>query len=179
MSEQPGRYQRSLSGMVGALLVVLLVIGAYVAFRALNRDELSVGPETVDYREAVGFAQDVGRTVVYPSSVPDGWRATSVDSRTATEWGIGFLAPDGFAGVRQSEASLDELLDTLVDENVEEEAPVRLDSTIATTWNAYSDSGGDLAYAAEFEEGWVLVYGSAPEADLRTLAERLTTEPLA
>ena len=43
-------YQRSASGLVGALLVTLLVIGAFVAFRALNRDELEVGPEAVDYR---------------------------------------------------------------------------------------------------------------------------------
>ena len=54
MSEQGGRYQRSFAGMIGALLITLLVIGAFVAFRALNRDELDGGPKPVDYLETVG-----------------------------------------------------------------------------------------------------------------------------
>ena len=37
-------YQRSTSGLVGALVVTLLVIGAFVAFRALTRDELETRP---------------------------------------------------------------------------------------------------------------------------------------
>lgn len=179
MSEQPGRYQRSFSGMVGALLVLLLVIGAFLAFRALNRDDLDVEPETVDYRQAVGFAQDAGRTVVYPASLAEGWRATSVDSQTERAWGIGFLTPDRkFAGVHQAEASVEDLLETFVDEETEERGEVRLDSAIDATWSSYEDSGGDLAYVAELDGQRVLVYGSAAAADLRRLAESLTTEPL-
>ena len=97
VSEQPGRYQRSVSGMVGAMVVLLLVMAAYVGFRALNRDELEVEPETVDYLEAVQFAQDADWTVVYPPAVPEGWRSTSVESQQGEAWGIGFLTPDGFA----------------------------------------------------------------------------------
>lgn len=63
MSEQPGRYQRSFSGMLGALVVLLLVIGGFVAFRAVTRDDLEVEVETVDYLETVGFAQDGDLTV--------------------------------------------------------------------------------------------------------------------
>jgi len=75
-SGQPGRYQRSSSGMVGALLVTLLVIGAFVAFRACNRTDLVVDPEHVDYLTQVGFAQEAGDQVVYPASLPTGWFAT-------------------------------------------------------------------------------------------------------
>ena len=60
MSEQGGRYQRSFAGMIGALLITLVVIGAFVAFRALNRDELERRPEAVDYLETVGFVQEPG-----------------------------------------------------------------------------------------------------------------------
>lgn len=178
VSEQPGRYQRSASGMVGAMLVLLLLIAAFVGFRALNREELAIEPERVDYREAVGFAQDAGWSVVYPRSVPDGWRATSIDSQREEDWGIGFLTPDGFVGVRQSAASVEQLLETYVDEEAVAEGPVRLDSELARVWESYSDAGGDLAFAAEVDGRRVLVYGSARATDLRTLAEALTTGPV-
>ena len=44
MSEQPGRYQRSMSGMVGALLVTILAIVAFVGFRAFTGSDLDVKP---------------------------------------------------------------------------------------------------------------------------------------
>ena len=178
MSEQSARYQRSASGMVGAMLVLLLLIGAFLGFRALNRDDLAVEPEGVDYREVVGFAQADGWTVVYPESVPGDWRATSVDSASEQAWGIGFLSPEGFVGVRQSGASVDELLATYVDEDVEPGGSVAVDSSISRTWRAYSDAGGDLGYLATVGGHRVLVYGSAPATHLRRLAESLTTAPV-
>lgn len=178
MSEQPGRYQRSASGMVGAMLILLLLIAAFVGFRALNREEVSIEPERVDYRETVEFAQETGWSVVYPRSVPDGWRATSIDAESEDAWGIGFLTPDGFVGVRQSASSVERLLETYVDEETVAEGQVRLDSELASRWRSWSDAGGDLAYAAEVEDRWVMVYGSAPASDLRVLAEALTTGPV-
>ncbi|HET7070318.1 MAG TPA: DUF4245 family protein, partial [Nocardioides sp.] len=75
---QPGRYQRSPSGMVGALIVTLLVILAFVGFRALNRSDLDVKPEHVDYLAQVRYAQQAGSEVVYPARLPRGWYATNV-----------------------------------------------------------------------------------------------------
>ena len=46
MSERPGRYERSTSGMVGAMIVTLLVILAFVVFRACNRTDLRSSPST-------------------------------------------------------------------------------------------------------------------------------------
>jgi hypothetical protein len=178
VSEQPGRYQRSASGMVGGMLLLLLVIAAFVGFRALNREEVAIEPERVDYLETVEFAQEAGWSVVYPRSAPDGWRATSIDSQSEEAWGIGFLTPDGFVGVRQSDTSVDQLLETYVDEDTDAEGRVRLDSELAPVWDSWSDSGGDLAYAAEVEGTTVMVFGSAPADDLRTLAESLTTGPV-
>ena len=79
--EKPGRYQRSPAGMVGALIVTLLVISAFVAFRALNRTDLDVKPERVDYLAQVRFAQQDARgeaDLVYPAGLPTGWYATKV-----------------------------------------------------------------------------------------------------
>lgn len=178
MSEQPGRYQRSPAGMVGAMLVLLLVIGAFVGFRALNRDELSVEPERVDYLDAVAAAQSEDWRVAYPATLPPGWRATSIEAAADVDWGIGFLTPDGFVGVRQSDRSLRELLRTYVDEDTTSRPAVEPGGEIEGRWQAYADAGGDLAYTAEVADQSLLVYGSAPEADLLALAARLTTAPL-
>ena len=179
VSEQPGRYQRSPAGMVGAMLVLLLLIGAFVGFRALNREELSVEPERVDYLDAVAAAQAEGWRVAYPADLPSGWRATSLDAAPEVDWGIGFLTPDGFAGVQQSDRSLRELLRTYVDEDTSSLAAVDPGGEIGNRWAAYGDEGGDRAFATQLGDQTLLVYGSAPEDDLLALAGRLTTERVA
>lgn len=175
MSEQPGRYQRSFSGMLGALVVLLLVIGGFLTVRALARDDLEVEPERVDYLETVRLAQQADLTVVYPTSVPDAWQATSVESQPGIEWGIGFLTPGGFAGVHQSEASSSDVLDTYVDEEATEGDPVTIDGR---EWETWTDEGGDLGYLGEVDGQQVLVYGSESASALQSLAASLTTEPL-
>ena len=178
MSEKPGRYQSSAAGMIGAMLVLLLIIGAYVAFRDLNRGELEVEPERVDYLAAARFAQESdGATVVYPATVPDDWRATSLESRPGDVWGIGFVSPDGFAGLLQSDDSTADLLETYVGEDVAEVGPVEIDGATAP-WQAYEDGGGDVGLLGEVDGEQVLVYGSVPAADLQGLAGSLTTEPI-
>ena len=181
-NERAGRYTRSFAGMIGAMLISLLVIGAFVAFRALNRDELDVKPQAVDYLDSVGVLQESGVTVVYPPTLPDGWVATSIDFQPGERpvWGVGFLTDtDTFAGVRQEDVSLDELVDTYVDENATEGETVRIESDVADTWRQFEDEGGDSAFAAEVAGQWVLVYGSADRSDLEGIVESLTTEPVA
>jgi hypothetical protein len=182
VSEQGGRYQRSFAGMIGALLITLVVIGAFVAFRALNRDELETKPDPVDYLETVGLIQENGGSVVYPSTLPDGWTATSLDFTPGEEtaWGLGFLTDDGkYVGLRQEDASLDDLLETYVDESPKELDEAEFpDSAVARSWRVFEDEGGDTAFAAELGEEWVLVYGSASRSDLESMVERLTTDPV-
>ena len=50
--------------------------------------------------------------------------------------------------------------------------------SVASTWETYSDEGGDLAYAAEVGGMTVLVYGSADRDDIEQLVGSLTTRPL-
>ena len=182
MSEQAGRYQRSTAGLIGAILITLGAIAGFVVFRALVRDEVREEPEPVDYLESVGFAHEAGVEVAYPATVPDGWTATSVDYRPGDPpaWGVGFLTDETlFVGVRDEDASLDDLLATYVeqDENeIDQLGDRTLDSDVAATWQVFEDSGGDRAYAAEVGDRVVLVYGSAPADDLELVVERLTTE---
>ena len=179
MSEQPGRYQRTTGGFVGSLVIAVAVILAFVAFRALTRDDLDVGTETVDYVEAVQAAQSADWRVVYPSKEPAGWRATSVDVDMPRAWTLGFLTADHrFVGVAQQSGSLDQMLETYVDEHPQAGGGVALQTSVGGPWRSWSDSGGDHALSTTVGQDTVLVYGSAPEADLERLAELLTTEPL-
>jgi len=177
------RYQRSTGGLIGALLVTVVVILGFVAFRALNRDQPDVKPSRVDYLAAVSAAQGAHADVVYPPRLPRGWMATSVDYVPAERghrpaWGIGMLTgSDHFVGVRQEDASLDDLLHTYVDENPTEGPTLTVPGSVARTWRSFSDSGGDHAYAAEVGHDNVLVYGSASTDDLRRVVDELSTAP--
>ena len=176
--QRPARYPRTTNGLVGSLIVTLLAIGAFVALRALGRDELEVKPEPVDYRSTVTSLQEGGSTVVYPADLPRGWMATSVDVVAGDDpaFGVGMLTADGeFAGVRQEDAPLDDLLATYVDDKPTEGAELTVTGSVARTWRSFTDSGGDRAYAATLGDDEVLVYGSASAADLRRLLGLLTT----
>ena len=185
---KPGRYQRSASGMVGAMVVLLLVIAAYVAVRALTRQELVVSPERVDYLAVAAANQQAGVDVVYPATLPDGWLPTGarLEPGEELEWSIRTLTRDGeFAGVRESTRDLEDLLAEYVDENAEEQDPIEADLPFADTWRQWTDAGGDTAYAARVTPGlrpegssWVLVFGSAPPDQLQDLLGRLTRDPV-
>ena len=172
-------YQRSASGLVGALVVTLLVIGAFVAFRALNRDQLETSPGSIDYLEQAGLAQEAGLDVVYPRELPDGWQATNVEvvPGERSVWAVSLLTDaQRYVGIRQEDDQLDDLLATYVDEDTEVRPDVRVEGSVAQEWQVFEDDGGDLAYAAELGDEVVMVYGSAGEEDLRLVLERLTTE---
>lgn len=180
VSSTPSRYQRSAPALVGALVVSLAVILAFVAFRALTRDQVELKPEPVDYLGLAAEAQKVA-PVVYPAALPVDWTATSVDYEPGDPpaWGVGVLTADGsFVGVRQEAAPLEGLLDTYVDKHAEPGSPATVPGAIVETWQTWSDSGGDRAYVATVGEDQVLVYGNAKESDLMAFLTSLTTDPL-
>ncbi len=93
--------------------------------------------------------------------------------------GVGHAHRRGrFAGIRQEDASLEDLLATYVDEATTALPAIDVAGSVASHWQAFEDAGGDLAFAAEVGEDVVLVYGSADEADLTALIGDLTTEPV-
>ncbi len=184
--ERPGRYQRSPAGMVGAMIVTVLVILAFVGFRALNRSDLDVKPQHVDYLAQVGFAQEDasgGRPdLVYPARLPSGWYATQItfsDGSAAPEVELSMLtADDRYVGFVQSPVSVSELLTTYVDPHPQPGAPTRVDSSIAPRWQTWTDSGGDTALAARHGKDAVLVFGTVSQDQLERLAASLTTAPV-
>lgn len=174
---RPGRYQRTIAGGIGSMIVLVLVVLAFVFLRGAFRDNDGVEVETVDYLAIVAPAQQSGFEMVYPPSLPKGWRATSVDYDPGTRpaWGVGMLTDEGdFVGVRQEDVDIEDLVDFHVDEAAARGERVRVDGAIAPEWQEWSDDGGDHAFSATVGDYEVLVYGPAPVEDLLTIVRSLT-----
>jgi hypothetical protein len=178
-SGQPSRYQRSTSGMVGALLLTFLFVIGFVVFRGCNRTSPDVRPDHVDYRAQVGFAQQAGATLVYPARLPAGWYATRVDYEAGarTEFGISMLTPDQYVGVRQSPRDVPELLAAYVDAQPTAGPSVTVDGGVVRRWHTWTDAGGDTALTARWHQESLLVFGTVSRADLEQLASSLTDAP--
>ncbi len=182
-SGQPGRYTRSTSGMVGALIVTLLVILAFVAFRAFNRSDLDVKPEKIDYLAQVRYAQQSGTEVVYPDRLPSGWYATQITFSPGQQPGLqlSMLTHQGqYVGFVESPDSPPELLTTYVDPHPTSGGEVSVDGSVVGRWDAWTDAGGDAALVTERGQGAsaesLLVFGTVPLAQLEQLAASLTSD---
>lgn len=177
VSESAGRYQRSAAGMVGAMLVTIGVIVAFVAFRSLNRDDLEVEREPVDYLSVVQAFQDGGGLpIVYPPELPKGWKAVDAGGESDGGWSVDlFTDEDRYVGLFQAHGDVESLVHSYVDENATEGDPVRLDGDLSGRWRTYTDEGGDVAVARTFRDTTVLVVGPG-ESQVHTLASSLTAE---
>lgn len=185
VSKQGGRYQRTFPGLIGALLVTLVVIAAFVATRALTRDQVEVEPDRVNLASAVDYATSRGVTVVRPGELPEGWFARDVTLQAGDDpvWSLDLLTDEErYVGIHQESTSVSRLVARLVDPEAEEEgrAPVRGPLRGAVDqWRVFSDAGGDVALVGELDhpsvpEGQVLVVvGTAGEATIRELATGL------
>ncbi len=187
--EEPGRYSRTSNGLLASLVVTVLVVVAFVAFRGLFRDQPAIEREAVDYLGTVEAAQGAGMELVYPETLPDGWIATSIDfiPGKPPAWGIGMLTDDGrFVGLRQEDADVADLVEEFVDDNAESGGAATLDSALSTgRWQTWADSGGDLAYSTTLNEragsatgDTLLVFGSADQEDQEELIALLTIADL-
>jgi hypothetical protein len=176
VSEKPGRYQRSSNGLIGALIVTLLAIGAFVLLWSLTRAEVEVVPEPVVFTAAAAAAREAGFDVVAPGELPDGWIATAVDLEQSDPplWGMSLLTDDDkFVGLRQETEPVQDLVELNIDEDAQEGDPLELDSVVGSTWRTWTDDGGDAGYSIEYGDQVVLVYGSATAEDLQELITRL------
>jgi Protein of unknown function (DUF4245) len=186
--ERPSRYDRSFGGLLAAMVVTVLIIAAYVGFRAFIREQPDIQPESVNYLSCVSDLQRDGTTVVYPVALPAGWIDTSVDFEPGQppSWRIGMLTERGeFVGLVQQDEAVGDLLSTYVDK-----APIKGDDATpenglgVAVWQTWSDRGGDHAFSAERDSGplagqTLLVYGSASVEEQEALISLLTVAPVA
>ncbi len=173
MSSQAGRYQRSFSGMVGALLVLLLVIGGYVAFRAVNRNEPADPVTPFDWRGPASYAREQADfELLAPASLPRGWFATSARWTGGREahWHLGVLTQRRqYLGVEQEDRSVDDMVEEYVDPDAARGKDVRIDGQ---TWQSWFDDE-DQALVLERDDVTTLVVGTVDrgtvEGFVRTL----------
>jgi len=182
MSEsRPGatRYQRTSGGLVGAMIVTVLFVVAFVGFRGFVRNNDSTPVPKVDYQTWVKAGRSDGKLAVYvPDPVPDGWRATSASYETGTQpaWHLGMLTDERkYVGVEESHDSTQALVDEHVDPDATRGKDVQIDGV---TWQTWRDAGGDYAVVRSLDapDGTpesVLVVGSAKESQVRDLAGSL------
>ncbi len=167
MSEQPGRYQRSFPGMIGAMIVLLLVVGAFVVFRDLTRDDPASPVKAVDYTSPAKYAKTTATfDVLAPEELPEGWIATSVRFQDGEEqaWHLGTLTEDRrYVGLEQADRPISGMVDDFVDPEATQGEDVTVDGE---TWETWTDAGDDLALVRESGDGTTLVVGPVPQATL-------------
>lgn len=176
MSEQPGRYQRSTGGLIGAMLVLLVVLAVFVAFRSLVRDDVEVPVKTVEYARTVEFARSqVEFPLLAPEELPPGWRATSADFvPDPGRWDLGLLTDeDRYVGLAQSRRSVENMVEAYVDPEAEQGGPVQI---AGRRWQTWTDEAGDTALTREDAGVTVLVVSPAGLEVLTAFVETLTTE---
>ena len=177
---RPGRYQRSIAGGIGSMIVLVLVVLAFVVFRGAFRDneatERRAGRLPRCGRPGPGGRHAGG----LPTVPPEGWTATSVDYDPGDRpgWGVGMLTDDGkFVGVRQEDEDLDSPARHLRRRGRGRGRRGDVEGAIVPEWQEWSDAGGDHAYAAAVGDYEVLVYGSASTDDLLTIVRSLSDAP--
>lgn len=181
---RPGRYNRSVNGLVGSMIVVVLVVVGFVIFRGVFSRDLEIDPENVDYLDTVGQLQDGDLEPVYPRRLPEGWIATNVsfDPADPSAFGVSLLDDDGrFVGVRQDDQDVDDLLAEYLTPDQPDARrgdEIQVSGSVAPTWQGWSDDGGDHGFTAELDGSTVLVFGSAPVDELEEVVASLTTDPV-
>ncbi len=173
------RYPRTPGGLVGAMLVTVVAVIAFAAFRSLTSDNDSTPVRSVDYSTSVKTARAEGQLLVAaPMRLPIGWKATSVTyARGASPtWHLGILtATKQYVGVEEARTSVR----SLVKEHVDTAAERGEDVLIAgKKWQMWTDTGGDYAVARSLRSGdrpqeALLVVGSAPAPKIREIAANL------
>jgi hypothetical protein len=165
--------------MVGAMLVTVLAIVAFVAFRAINRDDLSVDPQSVDYLQTVeALQQGSDLDPAYPVRLPNGWIATrAVFSADNLAWELDVLTDkEKYIGVRQAAMSEKDLVSKYVDEKGLRASEVTLKGAVTPTWQSWTVDNDDTAYTTTLGGSrgeHLMVFGAAGSAEVKAFAASL------
>ena len=169
------RYQRSGGGLIGAMVVTVLAVLAFVGFRSLASDNQETPVRAVDHVAVADAARaEKQLAVLVPARLPVGWKATSATYRRGQtpSWHLGLLT-DGtkYVGVEESRAGVRSMVEEHVDPDAERGEPVRLGGR---QWRTWTDSGGDYALVTRVDgpqgEETVLVVGTAERSEVRDIA---------
>jgi hypothetical protein len=170
--------------MVGAVVVLLLIIGAVLAFFGgceFSPGGPAVDPESAPSADASGELAQAARSAAFPvrnPDVPDGWRPNSA-STSAVGAGatasvvvrVGYLTTGGaFVQLSQSGGDAGEVVATETGQAESPKATGTVDVD-GVTWSTYAGRRDEAAWVADLDGVVVLVTGSAEEAEFRQLAK--------
>jgi hypothetical protein len=173
MSGQAGRYQRSVSGMVGAMVVLLLVVAGYVAFRAVNRNDVKDPVTAMDWKGAATYAtEQADFEVLSPSTLPRGWIATSARWAGGRDphWHLGLLTERRqYVGLEQEDRSAEDMVEDYVDPAAAQGEDVEIDGQ---TWQSWFDEE-DQALVLEQDDVTTLVVGTVEQGTVADFVDSL------
>jgi hypothetical protein len=160
--------------MIGAMIVLVLVVGAFVVFREITREDPTNPVEAVEFKRPAEYARtQVDFELLAPKQLPEGWMATSVrfTETDGPSWHLGVLTDDRrYVGLEQADRTVSDM----VDEFVDEEATQGDDVTVAgERWETWTDAGDDLALVRENDSVTTVVVGRVPQATLETFLATL------
>jgi hypothetical protein len=170
-----GSYSRSVSGLVGALLAVLVLILAIWGLSRFQHRDTPDPARTIDYTSDLTLARERAPFgVLAPRPAPPGWRATSAQwngQGPTVSWHLGFLTPEGeYVGLEQSNAPTAGFVRAHTAAN-QPGSPV---SISGQQWQTLSSSGGsEHALLRTAGDVTTLVTGTAPPDQLREFAASL------
>jgi hypothetical protein len=146
--------------MVGAMIVLLLVVIAFVAFRNLTSNDPSSPVRSVAYQQDARFARQAATFhLLAPARLPHGWRATTVRFTPGPNqhWHLGLLTTAGrYVGLEQGNLPVRDMVRTYVDPHPVAGRPV---DVAGQAWATYTDSGGDRALVRRVGHTTTLVVG--------------------
>jgi len=161
--------------MIGALVVLLAVVGVFVVSQAITRQNPPSPVQAVDYHQDVGFARAKARfDLVAPASLPAGWKATTVSFVDGPQqhWHLGCLTDTGrYVGLEQADRPVSSMVKAYVDPQPTRGKPVTIRRA---TWATYTDAGGDRALVRRAGRTTTLVVGhDVPQPVLTSYIESL------
>ncbi|MFL6120176.1 DUF4245 domain-containing protein [Actinophytocola sp.] len=176
----PGRAGLRMRDMVGAVVVLLLIIGVVLAWFggcSFSPGRPSVDQASVPSADASAALTRAAGSVPFPvrePAVPKGWRANSTSTSPVGAGEVvvrvGWLTASGkYLQLSQSGAAA---ADVLVKETGQARTPAA-DGSVevdGVTWTTYPSRRDEPAWVAELDGAVVLITGSAPESEFRQLA---------
>jgi hypothetical protein len=169
-------------GMVGAMGVVLLLIGvvALITLRPDGGDEVRV----VDYSDELASARVSAPFEVLAPAGLDGFRATSVrftSTDAGTVWHLGFVSPlEEYVGLDQSDGPAEPMIDELTEGATAVGGPAGTVELGGRTWARYDEGGdgdGELVrgLVTHEDDTTTLVSGTANWSELEAMASALSS----
>lgn len=152
--------------------VVLLGVGVVLVgwFLGLFRNDTVVEPDAVDYAAVAEQAQPGAPfALVVPSSLPEGWRATSARFDPGDDsWHVGILTEDDrYAGIEQSAEDAARVVEEFAGGSVAAGSV----EIAGRPWRRLVDAGdGEVTLVRRGAQATTLVTGSAPQPSLVLLA---------